>query len=117
MALAAALGVFVGPAMAGEADVVGAKGTETAPGVWRFDVSIVHADEGWDLYSDKFDILDTEGNILGTRILVHPHVNEQPFTRSLSGVEIPSGITTVVARAHDSVHLYGGIELTVILTP
>ena len=45
-----------------------------------------------------------DGNPLGLRELVHPHVNEQPFTRSLSGVGIPEGIDAVIIKARDSVH-------------
>jgi len=39
----------------------------------------------------------------------------QPFTRSLSGVQIPDGIKQVVVRGHDSVHGYGGKEKRVNL--
>ena len=48
-----------------------------------------------------------DGTVLGTRVLLHPHENEQPFTRSLSGVEIPDGINEVLIRAHDNVDGYG----------
>ncbi|MDX1708156.1 MAG: hypothetical protein R3274_06115 [Desulfobacterales bacterium] len=44
-----------------------------------------------------------------------PPENEQPFTRSLSGVKIPAGITTVSIRAHDSGHGYGGETINVRL--
>ena len=53
--------------------------------------------------------------MLGTRVLRHPHVNEQPFTRSLSGVAMPAGVDRLRLRAHDSVHEFGGAELTVEL--
>jgi hypothetical protein len=46
---------------------------------------------------------------------LHPHENEQPFTRSLTGVAIPDGVTEVTIRAHDSVDGYGGKEFTVAL--
>ena len=36
------------------------------------------------------------GSVLGVRELAHDHGNEQPFTRSLPGVEIPSGIVEVI---------------------
>jgi hypothetical protein len=68
---------------------------------WRFDVTISHPDTGWDHYADAWRILDMEGNELGTRILAHPHVDEQPFTRSLSGVRIPQGTTQVQIQARD----------------
>ena len=53
---------------------------------------------------------------LATRVLRHPHVNEQPFTRQLAGVEIPAGLERVRIRAHDSVHADGGAEVVVELT-
>ena len=100
------------PALAGEADVVGVKATPAGDGTWRFDVSVRHADAGWDHYADKWDVVAPDGTVLGTRTLLHPHETEQPFTRSLSGVAIPEGITEVTVRAHDSVHGYGGVEMT-----
>ncbi len=60
-------------------------------------------------------MLDPHGNILATRTLYHPHVTEQPFTRNLTGVRIPESVRTVVVRAHDSVHGYGGAFMKVEL--
>lgn len=100
-------------ALAGEADVVGVKVTKSGEGTFRFDVTVKHADTGWDHYADKWDIVAPDGTVLGTRILHHPHVDEQPFTRSLGGVKIPASITRVTLRAHDKVDLYGGVEKTV----
>lgn len=68
---------------------------------WRFDVTITHPDTGWDHYADGWRVLDMQGNELGTRVLAHPHVNEQPFTRSLSGVRVPEGATQVQIQARD----------------
>ena len=105
-----------GPLAAGEADVVGVKAKKTGDRVWSFDVTLRHADTGWDHYADKWDVTAPDGTILGTRVLHHPHVQEQPFTRSLSGVTIPPGINRVTIRGHDSVHGYGGEEFSVELT-
>lgn len=96
--------------LAGEADIVGATANLTAPNQFRFDVSVSHADEGWEHYAVAFEILDMQGNVLGVRELAHPHVNEQPFTRSLGHVDIPTNITKVRIRAVDNVHNTGGIE-------
>ena len=93
---------------AGEADVAAVDVKKTGDNLYHFDVTVSHVDEGWDHYADSWDVLDPEGNVLGTRTLYHPHVNEQPFTRSLSGVKIPADVTRVTIRAHDSVHKYGG---------
>jgi len=107
------LAVFPLSAFAGEADVVGVEVTKQGDGRFRFDVTVRHADEGWDHYADRWEVLGPDGAALGVRELAHPHVNEQPFTRSLSGVEIPVGVSEVTVRARDSVHGYGGREMTV----
>ncbi|WP_371808746.1 hypothetical protein [Ruegeria sp. HKCCD4884] len=70
---------------------------------WRFDVTIRHPDTGWDDYADGWRVLDMNGNELGMRVLHHPHVDEQPFTRSLSGVAIPEGTAQVQVQARDNV--------------
>lgn len=72
-------------------------------GTYTFDVTISHGDTGWEDYVDAWRIKDEAGNVLGTRKLAHPHVNEQPFTRSLSGVRIPEGVKVVFVDAHDNV--------------
>lgn len=97
-----------GLAFAGGADVVKAEASQSGNGTWRFDVTVAHDDEGWDHYADAWQVLGPDGAVLGERILHHPHVTEQPFTRSLSGVEISDTITTVTIRARDSVHGYSG---------
>lgn len=100
---------------AGEADVLRVKATQQSNGSFRFDVTVKHADTGWKHYADKWDVVDEAGNILGTRVLYHPHVDEQPFTRSLGNVKIPENIKKVIIRAHDSVHGYGGKTKEVVL--
>jgi len=103
-----------GSAAAGEVDVVGAKVTKSGDGVYRFDVSLKHADAGWDHYANRWDVLDPEGNKLGERILAHPHENEQPFTRSAT-VKIPASVREVIIRGHDSQHGLGGAEMRVTI--
>lgn len=70
----------------------------------RFDVTLRHADTGWDHYADQWRVLDPDGNVLGTRTLLHPHVDEQPFTRSLHDVTIPSHVRHVIIEGRDTVH-------------
>ena len=101
------------PAYAGEADVTKVDIKKTGDLTYFFKVTVRHADEGWDHYANKWDVVAPDGTVLGTRTLYHPHVDEQPFTRSLSDVKIPASITEVTVRAHDSVHEYGGKTMTV----
>jgi len=102
------------PAWAGEADVVDGNISALGNNRYRIDATVLHADDGWDHYADRWDVLDSEGNVLGSRVLVHPHDNEQPFTRSLT-LTLPPGTTLIRLRANDSVHGLGGttIELSV----
>ncbi|GHB39595.1 hypothetical protein GCM10007094_31350 [Pseudovibrio japonicus] len=109
------LGLLATQAVAGEADVVKADVTPLSDGSFRFDVTVRHGDEGWDHYADAWEVLSEDGTVLGTRTLLHPHVDEQPFTRSLSGVRVPAGQSRVVVRARDSVHGYGGETVSVEL--
>jgi hypothetical protein len=111
MALA---GLLYGTASAGEADTIKASAVKSG-GTWRFDVTVRHGDTGWDHYADAWRIVGPDGTVYGTRTLYHPHVNEQPFTRSLSGVKIPGNVSTVTVESRDSVHGWGGATVTVTL--
>jgi len=114
----AIIAVFTGlntVVIAGEADVEEVRAEKTGEGTYRFSVTVRHADAGWDHYANKWDISGPDGTIFGTRILHHPHENEQPFTRSLGAVEIPQGVKSVIVRAYDSVHADGGREMNVEL--
>ena len=101
-------------ANAGEADVKDATAVKRGDS-WTFTVTVAHADTGWEHYADRWDVVAPDGTVLGSRTLYHPHVGEQPFTRSLSGVVIPPEITEVVIRAHDKEHGLGGAEFTLTL--
>ena len=100
---------------AGEADVVQVELIATKPDVYRISVSVLHQDKGWDHYADRWEVLAPDGRLLATRILYHPHVDEQPFTRRLDQVKIPAGIRRVEVRAHCSVHETGGKSVWVTL--
>lgn len=90
---------------------------------WTFHVTVRHPDTGWEDYADGWDVVLPDGTVLKrnvddpfTRLLLHPHETEQPFTRSQSGLTIPNGITQVTVRAHDLVDNFGGAEVVVDLT-
>lgn len=107
----------------GNADVVFVRAEQEADGTWAFDVTVEHPDTGWEDYADGWDVVTLDGRVLKadpddpfTRLLLHPHVDEQPFTRSQNGLTIPQGVTQVTVRAHDIVDGYGGEEVTVDLS-
>ena len=99
------------------------RAVQSADGDWTFFVTVAHPDTGWDDYADGWDVVTPEGTVLKpdpdspfTRLLLHPHESEQPFTRSQSGIVIPAAVTKVRVRAHDLADGFGGREVTVDLT-
>lgn len=89
---------------ANEVEIVDVVVKKSSENTFLFSVSLKHNDEGWDHYANEWQVIGPDGSVLGSRILAHPHVNEQPFTRSLSDVYIPRTIQQVTIRAQDSVH-------------
>lgn len=107
----------------GNADVLHVRAVEASGGTWTFHVTVEHPDSGWEDYADGWDVVTPDGEVLKpdpdsafTRLLLHPHEGEQPFTRSQSRITIPPGTTQVRVRAHDLVDGYGGREVVVDLT-
>ena len=102
-------------------DILAYKGAAEAEreraGTWRFSVTVSHPDTGWEHYADRWEVVAPDGRVLGTRVLLHPHVEEQPFTRSLGGVTVPGDLSEVIVRAHCSVDGDGGQSVTVTLAP
>ena len=92
------------PAAAVQADpprIVDVKVRDSGMG-WKISVTIEHQDTGWDHYVTGWEVLDAAGNRLAYRKLHHPHVTEQPFTRSLHSVTVPDGTRKVYIVAHCS---------------
>ena len=82
--------------------VVAAEAAQAADGTWRFDVTLSSPYDTPAHYADAWRVRDADGTVYGVRELLHDHANEQPFTRSLSGVEIPDGVTVVEIQGRDS---------------
>ena len=113
--LAAVVLMSASPARAGEADVIGVKIWRAADGSYNFDITVKSKDTGWDYHADRFEVLAPDGRVLGSRVLLHPHDDEQPFTRDLYGVTIPPSIRAVIVRAHHKPRGYDGATMTVEL--
>lgn len=103
-------------AVADDVEVLNAVFSLQAEGVWRVSATLEHADTGWEHYADAWRVVDADGNVFGTRTLLHPHEQEQPFTRGLSDVVIPPAISMVYVEAHDKVHGWAEKKLAVDLT-
>lgn len=105
--------LIVNALQAGQTNIVTVK-VECAQ-TCSFAVTLEHADDGWDHYANQWDVVTLDGKVLKSRVLYHPHENEQPFTRSLFGVSIPEGVKQVKIRAKDTVHGYAKQEYKVDL--
>jgi hypothetical protein len=108
------LALMASPAVADQPVIEAATATQS-DSTWRFDVTLRHADTGWDHYADAWEVLSPDGQSLGLRVLAHPHVDEQPFTRSLAGVTVPAGTDHVMIRARCLVDGWAGDQLRVDL--
>ncbi len=104
LAVLATVGVVLAGAALADSAVVTDVKAQKSGGTWSFSVTIAHGDEGWEHYADGWGVYLEDGTELGYRVLHHPHVNEQPFTRSLNGVKVPAGVKQVLIVPRDSKH-------------
>jgi len=105
------------PALAGAADIVRVEVRAASGGRFDFDVTVRSEDRGWQHYADRFEVLAPDGRVLGVRELLHPHDDEQPFTRELYGVAVPAGLAEVLVRARHKPLGYDGAVMRVRLPP
>ena len=71
------------------------------PGNYNFTVTVSSPDTGCDRYADWWEVVTPEGELLYRRVLLHSHVDEQPFTRGGGKVAIESE-QEVIVRVHMS---------------
>ncbi|KJS41582.1 MAG: hypothetical protein VR71_18225 [Roseovarius sp. BRH_c41] len=108
--------LIAGPLLAHEPEILGVRVEKSGTGL-QVAVTLMHPDTGWDHYVDGWEVLDAEGNRLGYRLLHHPHVEEQPFTRSLNDLALPDGAQEIFVRAHCSVDGWNSEVFRVALEP
>jgi hypothetical protein len=112
------LGLHTAVGKEGCAHVIDATATKNAKdGTWTIWATVSSTETGINKFADEWQVEDPDGNILGTRVLLQPHQDEQPFTRSLPGVEIPGNISVVTIAAHDSKLGYCGDVFELIIVP
>lgn len=97
------LALLATPAFAGDVSVAAVDVRAAGANAFRFDVTLRHADTGWEHYANAWRVELEDGTVLDTRVLAHPHVDEQPFTRSKT-ITVPAGTRRVRVRGVDSVH-------------
>ncbi|MEQ6917060.1 hypothetical protein [Halomonas aquatica] len=117
--LAALALLLTGSVMAGDIqrfpDVIGVEVDRAGENRFHFDATLSSPYDSPSRYADAFRVQGPDGEVLGVRELLHDHANEQPFTRRLSGVQIPADIERVTVQGRDQEHGYGGQTQTVVL--
>lgn len=83
----------------GPANVVGVAMSRNLDQTIDLRVTIRSADKGPEHFCDRFEILDPEGRVLHVERIAQPHVNEQPFSVSLTNLRLPEGLERVTFRA------------------
>ncbi|MGW8250682.1 MAG: hypothetical protein ACWGO1_08580, partial [Anaerolineales bacterium] len=91
------------------ADVISVR-VSGSEGEYQFSVEISSPDTGCDRYADWWEVVSEQGEMVYRRVLLHSHVDEQPFTRSGGPVDIQAE-TVVWVRAHMNTAGYGGQSL------
>ena len=91
--------LFSANSFASDAEIVEVKAELTPAQKYNISVTLKHADTGWDHYANAWRIYSPDGKLIEERVLHHPHVKEQPFTRNLLGVRIPSELSEVIIVA------------------
>ena len=94
-------------------EIIGVQLVARGDRVYDVVVSISSPYDTPERYADGWRVLDSEGNVLGTHTLLHDHANEQPFTRTQPGLEIPEGVTEITVEGRDLVNGYGGGTLSI----
>lgn len=95
-------------------DVIAAEATATGD-TWQVTATISSPYDTPQRYADAFRVLAPNDDVLGIRELTHDHANEQPFTRSLADVAIPTDVTTITVEGRDQANGWGGASVTIDL--
>ena len=69
------------------------------PGSYRVEVTVASPDTGCDQYADWWEVITADGELLHRRILLHSHVDEQPFSRTGGPVAIEPD-NDIIVRVH-----------------
>lgn len=102
--------------MANEVEILKASFAQNKQGNWNISVTLEHQDAGWKHYANLWQVVDDNNQVLAKRVLHHPHDDEQPFTRALKNVNIPSSVKVVFIEAQDLKHGWASSRLKIDLS-
>jgi hypothetical protein len=82
---------------------------------FSFNVTVSSPYDTPERYADGWRVIGPDGTTYGEHTLAHHHADEQPFSRTQRGVEIPEEVDQVIVEGRDSEYGYGGGSATVPL--
>ena len=94
-------------------EVVDAELESSGGGEYALSVTISSPYDSPRRYADGWRVLSPDGEVLGRHELMHDHADEQPFTRTQTGLEIPEGVGRITVEGRDLENGYGGQTVTV----
>lgn len=94
-------------------DVLAASLERNDDGSWRLEVTLSSQYDSPKRYADGWRVLDEDDEVLGQHTLTHDHADEQPVTRTQSGLQIPDGVDEVTIQGKDTENGYGGATLAI----
>lgn len=97
------------------ADVKVKRDSSDQPGIYHVKVTIEHEDTGWDDYVDAWEIVGSDGSVLGVRPFFEPELDRGRTVTALAGVVISKDVKTVTIRTRKHPHGYQGapVEVTI----
>lgn len=96
-------------------DIVDVETTQNGDSTWNFSVTVSSPYDSPARYADGWRVLGEDGEVYGEHLVTHDHADEQPFTRTQTGITIPDGVTEVTIEGRDQLSGYGGETVTVTL--
>jgi len=120
LAAMAISGVLVSPGLlqAGNPSVLEATVEVQTGGLYAFQATVGHDDEGWSHYVERIEVASVDGVTIAARPIFTPHKSDSKvFIKSLSNVEVPIGVTEVIVRAVCSVDGVGTRTVRLKLPP
>lgn len=89
-------------------DVVEAELEPAGDEAWSLAVTISSPYDSPERYADGWRVLAPDETVLGEHKVTHNHANEQPFTRSQRGLDIPEDVEEIIVEGRDTENGYGG---------
>ncbi len=112
LAVVCALAVLgAGAAIADKPQAISARVILVGDSRFQFEVNIVHEDDSWEHYVDRWEVIGNGGKIIATDNVFYPRIGQDFVYRVLRGVKVDPGTEFVAFRLHDIRHGYGREKL------